>query len=139
MFYTSLQDEVELPDEFRDDGTRLWTRIELLTGIPIFVLSLSAKQCVDSGLGRTLLFREIEDLIACSLLEQQRYEIDQAAVLIPPELNGGSEFLLQPLQEVWTTGNRTMGLRMKLRSGKWLDYPVDLAEGLNTFTLAARF
>ena len=139
MFYTLLQDEIELPEAFREEGTHLWARVELLTGVPIFILQLNARTCVENGLGRTLLFREIEDLIACSTLERQRYEVAQAAVLIPPELNKNSEFLLQPLLEVWTSGGETMALRLKLRSGEWLDYPVSSTPTPTSFTLAARF
>lgn len=110
MFTTYRKAEMLLGDNQEGSATQLWGFVEQEVIYPWFYVQIMRQQR-DDVFQSMLMLPHAQDLkrVIC---EQSRVQwVDQVQLLTPPHINGGSSWVMEPLEELSLLRHRDSGER----------------------------
>jgi hypothetical protein len=113
MFRTDTDAQIPWPKALG----MLWQRIELVSKLPYFLVSVHQPESEeDAAFHTTLILSNIQAVLGIAEEPENKFEVVRVDLLSPDYLNGSSGFKLDQLVEVWLE-KQTGGQRFVLADG----------------------
>lgn len=98
MFRTDTDAQIPWPKALG----MLWQRIELVSKLPYFLVSVHQPESEeDAAFHTTLILSNIQAVLGIAEEPENKFEVVRVDLLSPDYLNGSSGFKLDQLVEVW--------------------------------------
>lgn len=99
MFETCNQAKVIVPEELRDPEEHAWWYVKLRLHAPWFYVTVEKDCGDDATLTQMLLITQVEHLVEAN--SSKSIKIRHVYLVIPGHMNGGDEWKMSPLSEIW--------------------------------------